>query len=820
MSLEFEMPLVSTIFVLILGIVYFSKPKINLLENKYYSIIIILSFIECLLSLFAHLITALNSYDIVINQYYDVINIINMFVSTIFVGIFTALSCYVLFISNENAARKEKYIRFFYFGFLFIFFVTTCFTKIEIIKIGTVTNIRGSTIMLSYIFTFIFLLISIIISIFNREKLDIRYASIFIIFVIMTISYFVTLFIPGIILYDFALALLCYIMYFTIENPDVKMVEQLEIAKDAADRANRAKTDFLSSMSHEIRTPLNAISGFSDCIMNADSLDEAKENAKDIVDASNTLIEIVNGILDVSKIEAGKMDIVSSPYNTHDVFNELAKLITPRMNEKGIDFSYYMAPDIPKTLYGDHANIKKIVTNLLSNACKYTDSGFVKYEVNCVNMKNYTRLIISVEDSGRGIKKQNIDKMFTKFQRLEEDKNTTIEGTGLGLAITKQLTELMGGKIIVHTVYGKGSKFTVVINQKLTDKEVEEEKQYKTTLNLENIKILLVDDNQLNIKVARKLLEGYNANLITACESGFECFDIISKGEKFDIILLDDMMPKMSGIDTLHKLKEIPGFNIPTVALTANAITGMKEKYLAEGFTDYLAKPIEKEELVRVINQILGRVVTEQIPVVSDEANADKEVIEDDNNINDIIPVEENIEELLGKKLDLSNEVDTHFDEALVHVDHINEDVEILDDTKEIETIPVVDIDIPTERLEKVDVNYLKDNGVDVDHALELLGDMDMYNSTINDFLLEIDDKWNRIVEYKNNSDMDNYAIEVHSLKSDSKYLGLMKLADIAYQHELKSKENDIDYVNSNFDKLENELKKDLEIIKEYKKNN
>ena len=280
------------------------------------------------------------------------------------------------------------------------------------------------------------------------------------------------------------------------------------------------------------------------------------------------------------------------------------------------------------------------------------------------------------------------------------------------------------------------------------------------------------------------------------------------------------MMPKMSGIDTLHKLKEIPGFNIPTVALTANAITGMKEKYLAEGFTDYLAKPIEKEELVRVINQILGRVVTEQIPVVSDEANADKEVIEDDNNINDIIPVEENIEELLGKKLDLSNEVDTHFDEALVHVDHINEDVEILDDTKEIETIPVVDIDIPTERLEKVDVNYLKDNGVDVDHALELLGDMDMYNSTINDFLLEIDDKWNRIVEYKNNSDMENYAIEVHSLKSDSKYLGLMKLADIAYQHELKSKENDIDYVNSNFDKLENELKKDLEIIKEYKKNN
>ena len=188
----------------------------------------------------------------------------------------------------------------------------------------------------------------------------------------------------------------------------------------------------------------------------------------------------------------------------------------------------------------------------------------------------------------------------------------------------------------------------------------------------------------------------------------------------------------------------------------------------------------------------------------------------DEKNRNDIIPVEDNIEEILGDKLDLSDEVDTHFDNALAHVDHINENVEVLDDIKEIETIPVVDIDLPTETLEKVDVNYLKNNGVDIDHALELLGDMEMYNSTVTDFVTEVDDKWNRIVEYKNNSDMENYAIEVHSLKSDSKYLGLMKLADIAYQHELKSKESDINYVNEHFNELEDEFNSAMSIIKKY----
>ena len=814
------------LFTILIAICFFCKKKVKSVETKLYGWLIIVSLLELVFGL---LTSYLIFYDygelltIIFGKFYLI-----MILSWIFI-----LTLYVInirkdgdsFLSTKNLIRIVE-----------LLYLISCFLMI-VLEIDFVKNennsifCKGIGLNILYVSAFIMIFIFLYLGVRNIKYHDKRFIPLWMFIIIGTIISIIQFFYPELFLLVPLEAFVTSIMYHTIENPDVRMIQQLEVAREQADKANRAKTDFLSSMSHEIRTPLNAIVGFSDCIMDANTLGEAKENAKDIVNASQTLLEIVNGILDISKIEAGKIEIVNSKYNAPDTFLELAKLITPKMNEKGLDFTYKIAPDLPQTLFGDHANLKKIVTNLLSNACKYTEKGFVHYEVNCINSGDVSKLVISVEDSGRGIKKESIDKMFTKFQRLDEDRNTTIEGTGLGLAITKQLIELMGGKIIVHTVYGEGSKFTVVLNQRIETGVSEEKKKVKTTLDLHNVRILLVDDTPLNLKVATKLLEKYNANHIITCNSGFECIDKIQRGEVYDIILLDDMMPKMSGVETLKKLKEIPGFKIPTVALTANAITGMREKYLADGFDDYLAKPIEKEQLIQVVNQILGRSVTEEltftnVPILQTPAIRSEEIpnvedydrAEEERKKNSIIPVEDNIEEILG------DQVERNYVEEQDSTLSSEESVEVSEDSKdplEIDLVPVVDIDVATNNLEKVyDRKYLEDNGVDVEHALELLGDMDMYNMTISDFMSEVEAKWGRIVDYKNQNDMEDYAIEVHSLKSDCKYLGFMKLADISYQHELKSKEKDTAFVNYHFAELEEEYLKVLAIAREYVEHN
>lgn len=835
------------LYTLLIAFCFFLKKKVNNNETKIYAVLVIITLLELFFGLIA-------SYGIL---YLTNIFLLNIFVKSYFIVMLIWLTLFTIYILSISKYKDGFYIKKsckFTFITSFIFCIFIIFSGLNFYNDnGNIFSEGLATVILSIASCFL-IIICIVSAYLNRKNFDKRYIPLFIFLTIGIVFLIIQNLFPELFLVVPFEVFITSVMYHTIENPDVKMIQELQVAREQADKANRAKTDFLSSMSHEIRTPLNAIVGFSDCIMDAESLGEAKENAKDIVNASQTLLEIVNGILDISKIEAGKIEIVNSTYNARETFEELAKLITPKMNEKSLDFTYYIAPDIPDNLYGDHANLKKVITNLLSNASKYTEKGFVRYEVNCVNTKDVSKLIISVEDSGRGIKKENIDKMFTKFQRLDEDRNTTIEGTGLGLAITKQLVELMGGKIIVHTIYGEGSKFTVVVNQRIDKSVAKQTKRYKTTLDLHGIRILLVDDTSLNLKVATKLLQKFNADNVITCDSGFVCLEKIQRGEQYDLILLDDMMPKMSGVETLKKLKEIPGFNTPTIALTANAITGMREKYLADGFDDYLAKPIDKDQLVQVVNQVLGRSITEEIDVPQITSTSEYKIPIRDNVVSvaelpkeekdKIIPVENNIEIELGSKLDLSErKEDNTLELKPVKVDHIEEIETLEEDSNSMENIktdliPVMDINI-TEPLTKVqdidssvinnlsdtnevkyDRSYLEDNGVDVNHALELLGDMDMYNMTISDFMAEVESKWARINDYKNTNNMPDYAIEVHSLKSDCKYLGFMTLADIAYQHELKSKENDSSFVNEHFDELTNEYNKVLEIAKNYTEHN
>ena len=627
---------ISLIYLVTISIIFSLKEKIDSIDTQIYKKIIIINVISLVLELLLYIMGG----KAIPNQRNSFMSFFLAF-SKIFTG-FICLWFYAMFKYTKAIYYKQKsivldknkernYDLIMMFLGLIILLLPTDFIVTNGVGYtsGPSTKFAGLLMTLSCCAMVYFLLKS---KSFLKNK---EFIPIILSVISLIITVIVQMMNPSLLLFNPIITLVTIIMYHTIENPDVRLIEQLDVAKKQAEKANHAKTDFLSSMSHEIRTPLNAIVGFSDCILDSNNLSEAKENAKDIVNASQTLLEIVNGILDISKIEAGKIEIVNSPYNAPEIFKELATLITPKMHEKGLDFTYNIAPDLPKTLYGDHANIRKVVTNLLSNAAKYTEHGFVHYEVNCINNKDYTKLIISVEDSGRGIKKDSIDKLFTKFQRLDEDRNTTIEGTGLGLAITKQLIEMMGGKINVQSQYGQGSMFMVNLPQKIskmTGPVMPERVGFERTMQMPKVdpnqtvpqvapqpqvqpvvnvppkvegvptlgeygakRILLADDNSLNIKVARRALKDFNF-IIDEAKDGNEAIEKV-KTNKYDLILMDIMMPNKNGEEAFKELKTDPNFNIPTIALTADAIAGACEHYKEVGFNDYLAKPFTRDQI-------------------------------------------------------------------------------------------------------------------------------------------------------------------------------------------------------------------------------
>lgn len=593
-------PTCALCFSILLNIIYFSKRRIKNVENKLYQFLVI-SNLFALLFEYASTFMSINY----IPFFSDLVLKIYLLLLLVWIGIF---SIYMIYITKKDHAISK----FFWITALVIFTIPILILPITFSKGVYGPIISGASVNLVYLASFIFISIWVIISIFNKSfNFNKKIIPLMIYIILGIITSIVQNYVPGVLLITPSETLVTFLMYFTIENPDVKLIEELNIAKETAVRANNAKTEFLSNMSHEIRTPLNAIVGFSEALQEEEGIPEsAKEDVKDIMMASQSLLEIVNGILDISKIEADKLEIVNTTYEPVKIFNELVVLTKGRLgNEKPIELRVKFSKDLPGSLYGDYARVKQIVLNLLTNAVKYTEKGYIDFVVESVILKNsICRLIISVEDTGIGIKRDKIDKLFQKFERADEERNITIEGTGLGLAITKKLVELMHGEMVVQSIYGKGSKFTVCIDQKIVDitpKEVvipKEEVSVKR--NYKGKRILVVDDNKLNLKVAERLLKDYSV-FIDEVSSGTDAIKRVEMGVPYNLILMDDMMPEMSGSETLLKLKEKEDFKIKTVALTANAIAGMKEKYLSIGFDDYLSKPIQRNELERVLDKYL-----------------------------------------------------------------------------------------------------------------------------------------------------------------------------------------------------------------------
>ena len=613
-SLLFCTYIFSFFYIIFLCILYFSKTRIDNFENRIYKKLLVANIIGIIIQIFCEF-----------SSFYK-LNFLNCILSKFLLIYFIYWLTLFLNYVFEISDLKVKYLRII-LNLLFFLSILLVFIFPYNAYIDTSLGIyytNGIDTKYTYFISILYTTIISIVTLLKKKIISKKKAiPIYLLIVFFIISGLIQFYHPELTIIVQIETLICFIMYFTIENPDMKMIEQIREARDQAERANRAKSDFLSSMSHEIRTPLNAIVGLSeDMQARGNCPDDMKDDLTDVVAASRTLLEIVGNIMDISKIESEKMEITNIPYKFKEEIESLARVTGSRIGDKPIEYKINIAEDIPYELIGDKGHIKEVINNLLSNSIKYTDKGFIELNARCINKGDKCLLIISVKDTGRGIKASDISKLFNKFERLEAEKNSTTEGTGLGLAITKKLVELMNGKINVESRYGVGSIFMVQIPQKISKltKPLTEDELLNTVeldlkkkdLNYGDKRILIVDDNPLNIKVAKRNILPLGFMSIDEASNGQECLDKIRQGYKYDLILMDIMMPIMSGEIALAELKKIPDFNTPVIALTADAIAGAEEKYRSQGFTDYLSKPFTKDIIKLKVDSIFVNQIKEE----------------------------------------------------------------------------------------------------------------------------------------------------------------------------------------------------------------
>ena len=532
--------------------------------------------------------------------------------------------------------------------------------------------------------------------------------------------------------------------------------EKLRKAKSEAEDASKAKSDFLANMSHEIRTPISAVLGMNEMILRECEEPNILEYSENIKSAGNTLLGLVNDILDFSKIEAGKIDLIPVDYDLSSVLNDLVNMIHTRADDKGLILNLDFDKATPKKLNGDEIRIKQIITNLLTNAVKYTEKGSITFSVDYeeyLNNPEYINLLVSVKDTGIGIKPEDIEKLFVEFERVDERRNRNIEGTGLGLSITQNLLKLMGSELKVESTYGEGSRFFFKLKQKVNEwdrlgdyetsyhRHIKEKGRYRESFTAPSARILVVDDNSMNLTVFRSLIKKTQINVDTA-KDGTEGL-ILTSVRKYDAIFLDHMMPGKDGIETLHEMKEQtdnPNLNTPVVCLTANAIQGAREYYIAEGFNDYLAKPIDGN---RLESMLLEYIASDKIVKVEEADSADDTGYELDDRL---------------KPLETSHDIDIHTGIA---------------------------------------------NSGSVEGYMELL----------ETFYDALDHKADELKEYYCSSDLKNYTIKVHALKSSARIIGALNLAEDAQALENAGKSENIEFIRSHHEAFLERLLKFKDIL-------
>ena len=602
----------SLLFVILLFIVYFSKQRFLSIRNKIYQYMLIVEMI-----LLVSELVATFSLKFCNNE------VFNLFLHRIHwsTGILWFLLLYyysLVFLNNIDKDslidiitlnKKVKVISLIFLILGLVYFLI----PFERLDPNNISYIPGPAAFYVLLFcTFAVFLIAIY-TLKNTSNVPFRKKlSIWLMIIELIIVFALQLLFPTTAISAIGAAIQMYFLYFNIENPDLEIISELETLKGEIEKSNKAKSDFLSNMSHEIRSPMNAIVGLSESLVNNPNFDleEAKTDIKHISSAGNNLLDIINNILDISKIESDKETLDLKEYSIGNVLMELSSIIDARLSDKPVKLIMEVDSDIPSKLYGDSTKIFQILLNILTNSVKYTEVGKIKLSLTYDISNDLCNLHFKISDTGFGIKKEDYDKLFEKFSRLDIATKKEIEGTGLGLVITKKYVDLMKGKIWFESEYEVGTTFFVDISQKIIDNKklgtiTEPIKSDNNIdyLDLTGKRILIVDDNKLNIKVASRILSSYKFTIDT-CENGKDCIYKVKEGIKYDMIFIDHMMPEMDGIEVMHILRKLDDYNIPPlIALTANAITGMKEMYLKEGFDEYLSKPINVSELNKIIEK-------------------------------------------------------------------------------------------------------------------------------------------------------------------------------------------------------------------------